>query len=86
VFYGIWDFRHPVAESYIKTCVYWNITHSGLLLLGEDVGEFFLNALQLIRLAFKKHELDTNTFVKKLGREIFLTKFCQTDCFSFFVK
>jgi hypothetical protein len=47
---------------------------------------FFLNALQLIGQAFKKHGLDTNTFVKKLGREIFLTKFCQTDCFPFCVK
>jgi hypothetical protein len=54
VFYVVWNFRHPVAEPYIKTCVYWNITHSGLLLLGEDVGEFFFKRITINWSGFQK--------------------------------
>jgi hypothetical protein len=54
VFYVVWNFRPPVAEPYIKTCVYWNITHSGLLLLGEDVGEFFFKRITINWSGFQK--------------------------------
>jgi creatinine amidohydrolase/Fe(II)-dependent formamide hydrolase-like protein len=41
----------------------------------------FLNALQLIGQAFKKHGLDTNTFVKKHGREFFYLSFAKLIVF-----
>jgi hypothetical protein len=36
-FYVSWDFRYPVAEPDIKTCVSWDVIHSGLLQLSYDL-------------------------------------------------
>ena len=36
-FYVAWDFYYPIAEPDIKTCVGWDVTHSGLLQLSYDL-------------------------------------------------
>jgi hypothetical protein len=36
-FYATWDFHYPIAEPDIKTCVGWDVTHSGLLQLSYDL-------------------------------------------------
>ena len=33
----IWGFPYPVAEPDIHTCIGWDITHSGLLVVGYDL-------------------------------------------------
>ena len=33
----IWGFPYPVAEPDIHTCISWDITHSGLLIVGYDL-------------------------------------------------
>ena len=36
-FYPTGDIRYPVPEPDIKTCINWDVTHSGLLVLSYDL-------------------------------------------------